>query len=193
MAFEVELGTGSATATALASVAFVDAFWADRGGATNTAWAAASTGNKQLAIVIASDYIRSQPRYRWLGQRLSYAQAMPWPRTGAVERDGVAVPSNVVPWRVAQAAALLAPRALAGEALLPDLGRGGMVTSESVGPISASYSDKAPPGVVIQAVDGLLAPLLRRPGLDYVGGTLVQTAIPAGYKGPDEFAFGSGE
>jgi hypothetical protein len=44
---------------------------------------------------------------------------------------------------------------------LPDLDRGGRITSESVGGISTSYAADAPAGAVIQAVDGLLKPLLR--------------------------------
>lgn len=161
MSFVVEDGTGLSTANALASVAFVDTFWTDRGG--NAAWAGA-TAVKEAAIVKATDYLMGQLRYRWRGTKKTAAQALMWPRTGAYERDGQAVAETIVPARVQQAVAFLAPR-LVGKALeveLPDLDRGGRVTSKSIaGVISTSYADDAPIGKVIQYVDGLLMPLLH--------------------------------
>lgn len=176
MAFVVEDGTGLATATSLLAVADADTYWADRANAT---WAAATTAAKQAALITASDYLRNQRRYRWLGVRKSYTQTMPWPRTGVVERDGLAVAATLVPWQVQQAVAALAVRALS-EDLQADLVRGGHVTSESVGPLSVTYGEGAPLGVVIQTVDGLLAPLLRLP-LAEATPYLKQPTIPVGY------------
>lgn len=168
MAFTVEDGSGLANATALVAVATVDAFWADRGG--NATWdaiadipsGATEEEQKQAAIVKASDYVRSHPGYRWRGSKKTAAQRMPWPRTGAQERDGAeALPDDAVPWQVVDAVCVLAPRAAAGENLFPDLTRGGQIASQTVGPISTSYFKNAPVGKVLQAVDGLVAPLLR--------------------------------
>lgn len=166
MAFDPEDGTGKATATSLCSVAMADTFWADHGALA--AWTAATTSDKEAALNWASDYIRNQVRYRWSGTKKTYAQTMPWPRTGAAELDGQSVPDNVVPWAVTAAAAYLAGSALAdGAALQPALPNGGrVVTQESVDVLSVSY-DTAKPGsradTVIQYVDGLLASLLRTP------------------------------
>ena len=179
MAFVAEDGTGLATATSLVSVATTDTYWADRGGADNTTWVAATTASKQAALIKATDYVRHARRYRWLGTRKSYAQTMPWPRTGVTERDGLAVADTIVPWQVQQAVASLAVRALT-EDLLPDLERGGHITSETVGPLSVTYGDGAPLGSVIQRVDGLVAPLLRLPLIE-ASPYLKQPTIPAGY------------
>lgn len=161
MAFIVENGTGLSAANALASVEAVTAWLTDRG--DDAAWAAATTAARQAAIVKATDYIANHRRYRWRGTKGSYAQALPWPRTGATEEDGQTVPSDVVPARVVAATAFLAARSLAGTDLQPDLEHGGMVKSESIGPVSVTYRDGAPPESVIMAVDGIVAPLLRNP------------------------------
>jgi hypothetical protein len=160
MAFVVEDGTGLSSATSLVSLAAAKAYWTDRGGQVD--WDAENDIVKQTGLIRASDYVRNQHRYRWIGAKKTYAQTMPWPRTGVVERDGTAVPDNVVPWRVAEAVSYLAARALT-EDLSPDLSHGGGVQSESVDALSVSYFPGFSVYAIIQAVDGMIAPLLRLP------------------------------
>lgn len=158
MAFTVEDGTGKNNANSLCDVATADAFWTDRG---NTDWSGQQS-DKEAALVRASDYVRNQSRYLWVGTKKTYAQVMPWPRTGATEYSGQAIPDNVVPWQVQQAVAYLALAALTTPELQPTLEHGGKVRSESVaGVVSTTYADDAPVSDVIQFVDGLLQPLLR--------------------------------
>lgn len=157
MAFVVEDGTGLSTATSLVAVATADAYWTDRGGNSNWPTDAAV---KQQRLILASDYIRNQRRYRWSGRKLQYTQRMPFPREGAVERDGNAVPNNIVPWQASEAVCYLAGRADLAD-IQPDLERGGEVLSERVGPLSTTFAPHAPFYTVLQVVDGLLAPLLR--------------------------------
>jgi hypothetical protein len=158
--FIVEDGTGRADATSLVAVATIDAYWADRGG--SVAWTALTTPQKEQQAIRASDYFRANARYRWRGQKASYAQRMPFPRTGCVERTGQAVPDTVVPWQLAEAVCALAPRAADLTVLLPDLARGGMVKQEAYlnGLTNIVYADRAPTGTVLQAIDGLLTELL---------------------------------
>lgn len=158
MAIVVEDGTGKSNATSLTSVAFASTWWTARG--DSVGWGPLSTTIKEQALVRASDYLRNQKRYRWRGTKLTFAQTMPWPRSGATERDGNTVPSDVVPWAVQEATAYLAGR-MVTENLMPDLARGGEVTAESVGPISVTYAAGAPAYTTLQVVDGLLAPLCR--------------------------------
>lgn len=183
MALIVEDGTGKADAQSLCSVADADSYWLARGGVD---WAGLSDADKEVALVKASDYIRNQSRYRWVGGKLTYAQRMPWPRTGAAERDGTSVPETVVPWQVVEATAYLANKVGVGaEDLQPDLARGGGVKSESVGPISTSYFDGAKAETTIQFVDGVLAPLVRN-------GTDADRAVPAQYLTDIPASFDSG-
>lgn len=165
MALVIEDGTGKTNATSLADPADIGTALAARG--LSTAWDAASSTEQEVAAARASDYVNTNPRYRWRGARKTYDQAFFCPRTGWSERDGGEIPDNVVPPRVILAVALLAPRFLTGtlQSELPDLDRGGKLTSESIaGVYSASYADDAPIGAVIQYIDGLLAPLLRTVG-----------------------------
>mgnify|MGYP005837354979 CR=1 FL=1 len=162
MALVKEDGTGRADANALADNTDVTAYYAARGGlpATLTGLSTAQIDDK---CVLATDYIKANPRYqRWRGTKKTYAQALMFPRTDCAELDGQAVPDDVVPARVVEAVCILAARTEDLATLLPDLARGGMVTSESLtGVGSTSYSEGAPIGTVLQIVDGLLAPLLK--------------------------------
>lgn len=190
LSFVVETGAADPTATSLASVADADAYWANRPNDTRgTAWNAltgvgADLIKKQDALIRASDYVRSHPRYLFVGTKKTAAQRMPWPRTGASEADGQEISDSAVPWQVVEAVSLLAGRLVVGEeARLADLDRGGAIKSETVGPISTTYMDWAPIGVVLQEVDGLLLPLLLSRG-----GRLATTVDIEHVPLPDVFA-----
>ncbi|MEM7444295.1 MAG: DnaT-like ssDNA-binding protein [Pseudomonadota bacterium] len=154
MALIVEDGTGVAGADSYLSVADADAHHADRGNAGWTGDVAA----KEAALRKATDYLGQVYRLRWLGARVDDGQALDWPRTGFD-----AIGSDVVPGEVRRAAAELALMAL-GADLNPPLERGGRVTREKVGPIETEFADGAPGRTRYPAIDGLLAPLLARPG-----------------------------
>jgi hypothetical protein len=139
MGFVVEDGTGRADATSLVSLEKANTYWTDRPLTTGgVAWNAISTAERQERLIVASDYIRNQKRYRWRGTKKTYAQRMPFPRTGLMERDGQEVPDNVVPHQVEEAVMFLAARAVA-EDLQPDLERGGRVASVGVAGITQSF------------------------------------------------------
>ena len=160
MTIVVEDGTGLAGANALVAVATVTAYAAAVG---NTAWATATTSAQEAAIVRATNYLRDETVWAWRGDKKTYAQRMPWPRTGAQEHRGPAVPDDVVPWRVADACCEAALVELASPgSLQPQIARGGRVVSETVGPISTTYAADAPARATVTKVAGILAPLLRR-------------------------------
>jgi hypothetical protein len=186
VSFKVEDGTGLPDATSLAAVATADAYWTDRSDPLE--WVAQSNAIKQAALIRASDYIRNQEKYRWLGIRKSQTQRMPWPRTNATERDGIAVPDTIVPWQVSEATCYLAAR-LVTEDLEPDIQNAGQVASQRVDVIATSffpgrsaYTLVQPPFDILQIVDGLLAPLLRyRMPLDPVSPNLSLVPTPDAY------------
>jgi hypothetical protein len=192
MALVVEDGTGLTNAQSLCSVATADSYWTTRGGTLGESWGAAVVVDKELALARASDYVRNQSRYRWRGSKKTYAQRMPWPRLGAVERDGPAIPETVVPWQVAEAVSYLAARSVGGEDLSPDLARGGRIVSERIDVLSTTYGDDASPYDILQVVDGLLAPLLRQTLDDSMSAAPVyeQPSTPDGFN-PGEFENGT--
>lgn len=174
----IEDGTGVPGANSLVSVGYVTTWGAGRG---LTDFAAGAQADQEIACIKASDYIRTCPRYlnRWSGSKKTYAQSFPWPRTGAAEQYGAIIPDTVVPWQAMEAVAYLAHRAFAGEDLQPDLERGDMLTHKRIGPIAKQWDPRAPVGVVMQIVDGLLAPLFMYAGIAEPSFTV--NALPAGF------------
>ena len=178
MPFIVETGAGSSLATSLASTADADGFWADRGGSSN--WATASAADKQAALVKASDYVRNGRRYAFRGTKASYSQRQPWPRVGAVEKGGQAIPADVVPWQVVEAVSFLAEQALTVD-LQATLERGGQVKRQKADVVEQEFFAGASPEDTIRFVDGLLAPLVKNVAVDPMP-HLAQAAMPAAFQ-----------
>lgn len=113
---------------------------------------------------LASEYIDTEWRYK--ATRLKASQMREFPRDGLTDWSGHAVTG--VPVRVKHACAELAFKGLS-ESLRKDLNRGGMVTSESIGPMSVSYAEGAPVGKVFTAAARLLEPYLKKARGDIAG------------------------
>lgn len=173
--FEVEDGTGLATANAFAAVADVDQWAANRATSNATqydVWAAlVDNTKKQQCIILATDYLRNEERYWWRGLKLTNTQALPFPRTGCVPLfgTGTALPSNIVPLAVNNACCELACKVAQAAAattmkpLQPDLARGGMTkTASAARGLSVTYMDNALRETLIQLSAGILKPLLRK-------------------------------
>lgn len=156
MALVVETGSGLSTANAYVAVADVTSYASDR---NYTAWAALTTAQKEAAIIDATLYLDAH--YTFLGTRVSSTQALAWPRSGASDMsEGVAISSTSVPLAVKRSAMELAVKSSNGTALAPDLAHGGAIKSETVGPISVTYSDGAPSATLFM-ITGLLKGLIR--------------------------------
>lgn len=147
-----EDGSGRADAESLCSVSEADAWHFARG--RDATWNDRDEEAKEQALRRATDYMG---RYRWKGSRVTAAQALDWPRTGAWAY-GFEIASNGVPATVRNACAELAFRALDAE-LLPDIVDSRPVTSEKVGPLEVTYADGAAvQSPVFAAVDAMLKP-----------------------------------
>lgn len=157
MALEVEDGTGKANAESYITVAAADARHTALG---NTAWTG-SDAVKESALRRATQYMIQAYRGRWRGTRLLRAQALDWPRHGAVV-DGFDWPSNEVPAEVANACADLALRALAGDLNADQNGRA--VIREKVGPLETEYAEYGSTAAQYRAVDMALSALLTGGG-----------------------------
>lgn len=96
-----EDGTGKADANSYASAADGDAYF--EGHLYATAWTAATTANKEKALVFATRLIDSQVQFN--GSRLKTDQALQWPREDCPDPDsgGESVESDLVPKMVRDA------------------------------------------------------------------------------------------
>ncbi|RQO83493.1 DnaT-like ssDNA-binding protein [Acidovorax sp. FJL06] len=142
----------TAGAESYISVANADAYHAARG---NSAWALLTPDAKEQALRKATDYMG---RYsgRWKGERLNAGQVLDWPRAGVVV-DGYEINWETVPAAIANACALLALKASAGD-IAPDLGP--QKQSVKVGPIETTYAAGTRQATRYQSAETLLAPYL---------------------------------
>jgi len=155
------------------NVAAADAYHAAR---ANVAWTGDDVA-KQAALIRASVYIDG--RYRKLlasgvWQSLfpgvkteGRGQAREWPRTGAEDYEGHAIPSDQVPVEVEQATYEAALRELVEPgSLSPDFVAASTVKRQKVGPIEEEFSvaagadGAASVRPVISIIDEMIAPVL---------------------------------
>jgi hypothetical protein len=96
-----EDGTGKTDANSYANAADGDAYF--EGHLYASAWTAATTANKEKALVFATRLIDSQVQFN--GSRLKTDQALQWPREDCADPDsaGEAVDSNLVPKMIVDA------------------------------------------------------------------------------------------
>lgn len=137
MAFVAEDGTGLSNANSYTSVAFADDYFTDRG---NTVWSAATTGQKQAALVRATDWVEKRFGRRFRGYKRSKTQSLEWPRLDAFDNDDflLAGAEDNIPRQLLKAVCEYAVRALSAT-LGPDNANVGIDSiKEKVGPIETS-------------------------------------------------------
>lgn len=166
MSIIVEDGTGMATAESYVSVADASTYHSNRG---NTAWASlTSDAVREQCLRKATDYMLQNYRSAWKGVRVNSTQALDWPRYNVYTDDQVLgahyvpnrflIASNIVPVEVKNACAELALKAATAD-LNPDLDQ--QVLSETVGPISTTYSASSPQQKRYRAIDMMLRVLIE--------------------------------
>ena len=156
----VEDGSIVAGAEAYCSEVAADLYHENRG---NSVWSAVT--DKEAALRKATDYMTQAYRGLWKGFRVSSSQPLDWPRANVQVEDGPCrniVAANTVPQEVKDACAELALKA-SSAALAPDLEQG--VVSETVGPLSVTYSQSSPQYTRYRAIDMLLRPYLAGGGI----------------------------
>lgn len=169
MTLIVESGTGLPNADAYISLTFFKTYCSQH----NYRWEDSEDFAIEAAIRLATGWIDTYNRYK--GSRLLATQSLEFPRADLI--DWSSHPVTGVPHRLKHACAELAFKALS-QSLYTDLDRGGMVTSESVGPIRVTYAAGAPPGKVWQYAQKILEQYIRDP-LDF-NGPLWTTPATAG-------------
>lgn len=174
----VEDGTGIASADSYIAVADLRTYCANLNYAI-----AADVQDAFLATRLraASNWIDTSFRYK--GTRLTSTQALEFPRAGLMDWSSMLVTG--VPLRVAKACAELAYKAIADDQLFQDLERGGMIHSETVGPISTTYESSAPTQKVYQQATSFLEQYVRDKdyllALPQVSGLLAEDPVPPTY------------
>lgn len=172
MALTVEDGTGLSNADAYISLAEFKTFASNR----NYRWEDYEDFQIEASIRLATGWIDTYNRYK--GQRLKTTQALEFPRADLIDWSDYEVAG--VPARVKQACAELSFKGLT-EALYADESRGGMVKSESVGPISVTYADNAPTGKVWTFAQNLLKQYVRDPN-SILGPMWTEPAMPSQFR-----------
>lgn len=151
MALIVEDGTYKVDANSYAPTVDADAYFAARG---IDAWA--DVENKDAMMVRGCQYLDANYGSRFPGIPTTSTQALQWPRTGAVDRDGREAAVNAIPAEIKYAQFELALRASQGD-LDPDQDRGGQIASEQLGELARSFFPGAPAGTTKPYVDKVLS------------------------------------
>jgi hypothetical protein len=164
MAFEVETGSGSHTATSFCSVAYADTHHA-KDKRTAATWAALSTANKQYRLETATEIICRDSTFAGYPVKLvgntSGKQRLAFPRSEVYDRDGNAIDSDEIPEDLQRATAQLA-----GELELEDLDeeptRG--LSSLGVGSIQLVFDKTNEAKPILRSVFNYLKPYLAMSG-----------------------------
>jgi len=163
MALIVEDGTGKTTADSYLSL--TDAATYHTAHSDPASWTAAADAIKEKALRLATQYADARYDGRWRGYKNTSTQALAWPRSYAVDSEGYAILSTIVPKPLEDAIAELALRVVQGDTLLADIAKPAAISSQSrtIGPISTSvsYVGGMPPTKKYALIEALMAPLIQ--------------------------------
>ncbi len=135
MAFSVEDGSIVDGANSYVSVDYFTSYWADR----NKDLSGYAVQAIEAALIQATQLIDNN--YSFNGARISIAQPLAWPRTGASDKEGITIAGDEVPHEIIGACCEYAHYALSNE-LQPAMSAKGVIESESskVGDLSKSVT-----------------------------------------------------
>lgn len=158
----VEDGTGLAGANAYNTVALWKVFATQHG----YDYSAYDDDNIGAAVIRTTSAIDARYRARFPGFRLNLrAQALEWPRTGAIDIYGYTITGNEVPVEIVNAVNEGVWRELQDPGVLaPDLERGGNVKAIKAGSVAIEYANNATAMTFFTAIDNALSGLLIAAG-----------------------------
>lgn len=140
------------------NVAAADSYWSAR---NNSTWAAATTAEKEKALIEATQYIDGA--FSFIGVQKT-DNVLAWPRQNVFivsgNFAGMTYDSDTIPPQVQKACAELALQALS-DSLVPVAARGGAIKREKVDTIEVEYMDWAPTGKTFTFASMILKPLTR--------------------------------
>ncbi len=155
MGIIVEDGTGVTGANSYVSEDDLDTYTDDRG-------TTLASGDAEAALIRATTFIDSCYRNRYPGYKtFQRLQSLEWPRTAAVDREGIPIDDDEIPIEIKKATCEAAIRELSSpQSLLPDLERGGDIRRLQAGSVAIDYGNGARAVTTFQLIDGILAGLL---------------------------------
>lgn len=134
---------GGANANSFMTRARADALAADM--LYIAGWTAASSAQKDQALVSATQQITAVTC--WTGGVATGTQALPWPRTGMVNRNGAAIANDVIPLELEMATLAAANLLLTSGANIPGENEAAVQGLDRVkaGPIEVAFKDDIMP------------------------------------------------
>ena len=157
MTLTVETGTGSASSDAYISVADADTYHAAKGNATWTG----TDADKETAIRRATSVLDG---YNWQGLRTNgRSQALAWPRSGVIDKEGYGIDSDEIPSEIVDACAELALRELVTPGTMtPDVIPGEAIKSLSAGSVSIEYANPSNTASEARPIVSVVGPLIEQ-------------------------------
>jgi len=151
-----EDGSGVVGANAYATAADCDAYF--EGHLYASAWSAATTGNKEAALVFATRLIDAE--YQFHGYSANATQALSWPRQRCPDPDAERgedgfLASDAVPKELVQATCEMARELLIADRTTAPPGEG--LKYENVGPNQTGYSKADVRPIISHLTQALLA------------------------------------
>lgn len=165
----VETGAGTAGANSYVTLAECDTYLADYDEANK--WRDSTKEERETAILMAARAMQATYNGRWRGTRATSGQGLDWPRNNVADNDGWSVASTAVPQQVKDAQCELASRhRTESTGVMPDISGGeGSIKREmfKVGSLEeeTEYTGGKEQTAKFTVVEGLLKPLLTRPGV----------------------------
>jgi len=149
-----EDGTGKADANSYADVTDGDGY--HEGHLYATAWTAATTANKEKALVMATRLLDAE--YQFGGNKTNELQALQWPREACRDPDGAdSLDSDAVPPAVVNATCELARELLVKDRTAAPAGEG--LKYSNVGSAQTGYDKTDTPPVISRVAQAMLARL----------------------------------
>lgn len=150
----VDATPGGATANSYCTVAEADTYHDDHLYAS--AWSAASDTQKAAAVITATRLLDAW--VEWSGLAASSTQALCWPRSGMLTRNGYSILSTVVPQTLKDATAEFARQLLASDLTETNEVVAKGITELKAGSIALKFKEAVEKHVVPDAVLALLVP-----------------------------------
>jgi len=164
----VEDGSGKSTANTYLSRADATTYHTDHTGSSD--WTDATDGEKDQALILATQAIDIHYGKTWKGIRSHKTQALAWPRDNVEDFDGFTLSNDSLPAKLESATAELALRVITEtDGIIPDQTEEAAVkrTKVKIGSLEEEieYMGGELPDTLFTIVEGLLQDLVENVGL----------------------------
>jgi len=127
---------GASDANSYATLAEADSY--HEGHLYASAWALAASGEKIIALIMSTRLLDAMPG-AWTGSASLETQALGWPRSGMLSRNGYAIASGTIPVDLKNAEAEFARQLIGSDLTETNAIVAQGISSLSAGPVSLSF------------------------------------------------------